>query len=67
MALTKLHTEVMSWISGIYEHHLCMALLWSNLNHHAQFVPSVSSLRLPVMVRSCTNQKHTGRPCSASV
>ena len=50
-ALTKLHTEVMSWIWCLWV-SLCMALTWSELNYCAWFVPSVSSLRLSVMVRS---------------
>ena len=50
-ALTKLPTEVMSWIWCLWV-SLCMALTWSELNYCAWFVPSVSSLPLSVMVRS---------------
>ena len=32
-AWTKLHTKIISWVSGRYECRLCMALTWSDLNH----------------------------------
>ena len=34
-AWTKLHTRIMSCISAIYEHSLCMALTWNDLSHRA--------------------------------
>ena len=45
----KLHTEVMSWISRVYECRLCMDLP----EYYAWFVLSVSSLPSSVMVCSC--------------
>ena len=51
---TKLHTEVMRWISCAYECWLCMDLPEANsTSYSAWFVLSVSSLPLSVMVRSC--------------
>ena len=47
--ICKLHTEVMSGISRVYECRLCMDLP----EYYAWFVLSVSSLLLSVMVRSC--------------
>ena len=32
MAATKLHAEIMNWISGVYVCNLCTAVTWSDLN-----------------------------------
>ena len=57
---TKLHNEVMSWISGPYEHH------WSELNYTVPdlTVPSLSSLPLSVMVCSCHSCVNLSHHCS---
>ena len=52
-AWTKLHNEVMSWILGAYEYHYSWPLPEANSTTvHDLTAPSVSSLPLPVIVRS---------------
>ena len=52
-AWTKLHNEVMSWISGAYECHYAWPLPEANATTVRDLtVLSVSSLPLPIMVRS---------------
>jgi len=36
-AWTKLHAQIISWVSSVYESHLCMALNCSNHNCHPWF------------------------------
>ena len=57
-AWTKLYTETMSWISGVYECRSCLALtdLIPSHDDHIKFVLPVSSL--PLMIRSGTNQRY---------
>ena len=61
-AWTKLHKQVISWISGAYECYYAWPLLEANSTTvHNLTVPSVSSLPLSVMVRSwhaCVNLSH---------
>ena len=69
-AWTKLYTGIMSYISGVYEYHLCMALPEATPGTVHTFAPPVSGLpslveaKISVMCAS-TSAVFASRPRSA--
>ena len=58
---TKLHTQIMSWVSGAYDCRLCTPLRWSDFNNRPYLWPACCWSSVAVQTKSklpCFNFSH---------